>query len=138
MRKHVRTSCSILRLVCQNCVKQTSRFDAEDITNKVWLLTKPSVRNVKHVSSDIVTDNMAHVKQHSTQHLSNTAWAFARLGFLHDPLLKALSSASISRIRDFSEQGQASTVWAVSSLRFCHKPLIQSIASSARPSGFTA
>jgi len=68
-----------------------------------------------------------------TQELVNTAWAFAKLGVLHEPLLQATSSAALRRIGVFSPQDLVTTAWSLALLIYLDAPLINAISSRSRP-----
>jgi len=63
--------------------------------------------------------------------LACTAWAFAKLGIVHEPLMDALSASSLSNLSEFTPPRMASIAWACATLSVNHKPLIAAIASAA-------
>lgn len=67
-----------------------------------------------------------------SQNLSNTAWAWARLGIDDIPLLNAIAAAAIPRIRDFFKpQHLSTTAWAFSARVLKDQPLLDAISASA-------
>lgn len=69
----------------------------------------------------------------TTQDLSNTSWAWAKLRLLDNPLWQSIAAASIRTITYFQAQHLANTAWAVAQRKICNHPLRDSIASSALP-----
>jgi hypothetical protein len=57
-------------------------------------------------------------KLHTAEPLavSNTVWALAKLALRDEPLLSAISSASIPRLSQFGLQDLSTTAWALSAL----------------------
>jgi len=51
-----------------------------------------------------------------TQELINTAWAFAKLGLLHDPLLHATAAAALRRLSLLAPQDLVTTAWSLALL----------------------
>jgi hypothetical protein len=68
------------------------------------------------------------------QQLSNTAWAFSTLVFLHEPLIESLSSPALRLITQFDPQGLSNTSWSFALMLFHPpEPLRNSIAAQAIP-----
>uniref|UniRef100_A0A7S4RAM3 catechol O-methyltransferase n=1 Tax=Alexandrium monilatum TaxID=311494 RepID=A0A7S4RAM3_9DINO len=65
------------------------------------------------------------------QELSNTAWAYAQLSFLHLPLMDAIAAASIAKITQCLSQDHSNLAWAFATLHLPNAPLCDSIAAAA-------
>eukprot|EP00416_Gambierdiscus_australes_P028202 CAMPEP_0171082948 /NCGR_PEP_ID=MMETSP0766_2-20121228/17421_1 /TAXON_ID=439317 /ORGANISM="Gambierdiscus australes, Strain CAWD 149" /LENGTH=70 /DNA_ID=CAMNT_0011540355 /DNA_START=50 /DNA_END=259 /DNA_ORIENTATION=+ len=52
----------------------------------------------------IAAQSIAKIHNFSEQHLANTAWAFATLGYLHKPLMAAIASEALSRMTSLEPQ----------------------------------
>ena len=52
------------------------------------------------------------MRDFNSQHLGNTAWAFATVGHKEERLFTALAAAAERRMRDFNSQDLANTAWA--------------------------
>lgn len=68
------------------------------------------------------------------QELASIAWAVAKLGIRHVPLIAAIAASSIRRLRDFQPQHISNLAWACATLTIGHsRPLFASLAAQARP-----
>merc|ERR1739848_630144 len=68
----------------------------------------------------------------AAQDISNTAWAFAVLLNLHEPLIDAIATAAL-RNSDLTAPDLVRTAWSYAVLQVGFLPLIDSIAKSALP-----
>lgn len=62
------------------------------------------------------------------QGLSNSAWAFAKLGFSSPMLFEALAEAAVGKLDAFTPQGLSNTVWAYATVGHYHPFLMQQLA----------
>jgi hypothetical protein len=62
------------------------------------------------------------------QGLSNTAWAFAKLGFSSPVLFEALAEAAVGKLDAFTAQGLSNTAWAYATMGHYHPALVQQLA----------
>lgn len=69
--------------------------------------------------------------QAKPQELSNTAWAYAPLPFLHLPLCDAIAAASIAKIAECVSQDISNLAWAFATLHLPHAPLCDALAAPA-------
>jgi hypothetical protein len=60
--------------------------------------------------------------------LSNTAWAFAKLGFSSPVLFEALAEAAVGKLDAFTAQGLSNTAWAYATMGHYHPALVQQLA----------
>jgi len=65
------------------------------------------------------------------QDLSNTAWAFARIRLLVEPLFGAISSTATSTISDFAPQHLATTAWSFARLRVRNAPFVDVLSTQS-------
>eukprot|EP00933_Yihiella_yeosuensis_P022877 TRINITY_DN17917_c1_g1_i3.p1 TRINITY_DN17917_c1_g1~~TRINITY_DN17917_c1_g1_i3.p1 ORF type:complete len:596 (-),score=99.67 TRINITY_DN17917_c1_g1_i3:112-1899(-) len=56
------------------------------------------------------------ISDFTEQNLSNTCWAYAKLGFRHDPLIKAIADETQRKLPQFSAQGLVNTLWGFATL----------------------
>jgi hypothetical protein len=69
----------------------------------------------------------------NAQQLANSAWACAKMSYLHVPFLAAIEASSLSIISSFKAQELANTAWSLSRLVFAPAPLRNAISSAAIP-----
>lgn len=62
------------------------------------------------------------------QGLSNSAWAFAKLGFSSPMLFEALAEAAVGKLDAFTPQGLSNTAWAYATVGHYHPALMQQLA----------
>lgn len=74
---------------------------------------------------------IARIRECGPQDLANIAWAMAKLGLLHRPLIAAISAASIRMISAFGQQNLANMAWAFATLGVADAPLLASISAAA-------
>jgi hypothetical protein len=60
--------------------------------------------------------------------LSNTAWAFAKLGFSSAVLFEALAEAAVGKLDAFTAQGLSNTAWAYATMGHYHPALVEQLA----------
>ncbi|EFJ51245.1 hypothetical protein VOLCADRAFT_87862 [Volvox carteri f. nagariensis] len=65
------------------------------------------------------------------QGVSNTAWAFARLGFHSPQLFQALSAAALHKIEGFTAQGLSNLAWAMATAGHVQPRLFEALARHA-------
>mmetsp|Transcript_81887 Transcript_81887/g.144557 ORF Transcript_81887/g.144557 Transcript_81887/m.144557 type:complete len:390 (+) Transcript_81887:145-1314(+) len=87
--------------------------------------------------SDQVTKK---INEYGPQDLSNTAWAYAKLGIVHYTMLGSISADVIKKISQFTPQNLANTAWAWATLAVHDVPLLQAITieAVAKRAEFTA
>jgi hypothetical protein len=69
------------------------------------------------------------------QGLSNTAWAFAKLGFSSPVLFEALAEAALGKLDAFTAQGLSNTAWAYATMGHYHPALVQQLAEQVSAAG---
>lgn len=62
------------------------------------------------------------------QGLSNSAWAFAKLGFSSPILFEALAEAAAGKLEGFTPQGLSNTAWAYATVGHYHPGLMKQLA----------
>jgi hypothetical protein len=70
------------------------------------------------------------------QGLSNTAWAFAKLGFSSPMLFEALAEAAVGKLDAFTAQGLSNTAWAYATMGHYHPALVQQLAEQVSFAGY--
>lgn len=55
---------------------------------------------------------IANISLFHSQNLTNTAWAYATLGLVDEPLMDAIAAASINRINSFIPMELTNLAWA--------------------------
>jgi len=75
---------------------------------------------MKAISGEVI-NKISHCE---AQDLSNTSWAFARLGIVHYKMLASISEDAIKRISFFTAQNLTNTAWAFATLAIFDEPLL--------------
>eukprot|EP00746_Dinoflagellata_sp_MGD_P155001 gnl/MRDRNA2_/MRDRNA2_85161_c0_seq10.p1 gnl/MRDRNA2_/MRDRNA2_85161_c0~~gnl/MRDRNA2_/MRDRNA2_85161_c0_seq10.p1 ORF type:complete len:712 (+),score=148.76 gnl/MRDRNA2_/MRDRNA2_85161_c0_seq10:170-2137(+) len=75
---------------------------------------------------------MKKMKDMIFQDISNTLWAFAKLGFANTELFEAMSWEIIKKIGDFEPQNLAITAWAYATIGFVKENMMEAIAGESR------
>jgi len=66
----------------------------------------------------IASASIPTIRDFNTQNISNTAWAFATLGMLHEPFMASISAQALPPLSETEAQDLANTSWAFSVLDF--------------------
>ena len=61
---------------------------------------------------------MSCLSDYKPQEISNTAWALAKLGFKHDPLMNSLAEVALANMDDLNPHDLSGTVWAFATLSY--------------------
>merc|ERR1712084_60351 len=101
---------------------------AQNLTNIAWAYAPLGVRDVPLFDA-MSSPAMARMAVFDSQHLGNTAWAFATLQVgVSRPLLEAIATAALRCLTEFNMQELANTAWSFANLAFWHEPLFSAIA----------
>jgi hypothetical protein len=79
------------------------------------------------MSECITCRSIAEVPLLLPQGLSNSAWAFAKLGFSSPILFEALAEAALGKLEAFTPQGLSNTAWAYATVGHYHPGLMQQL-----------
>merc|ERR1711990_285486 len=71
------------------------------------------------------------IGQFNTQGIANTAWAFAKLSFIHEPFFNVIASASLAKTKQFDPQGLANIAWSMATIAMSDEPLLTAISVQA-------
>ena len=86
----------------------------------------------------LATEAEYRIEDFNAQDVSNTAWAFTRLGQKNEPLFAALATAAERRMKEFSAQAISNTVWAFAAASRSDEPLFVKLARLGCPvKGYT-
>lgn len=89
---------------------------ARDLSNLAWSFATLNVRGFDSVLLAIARESVAQIADFNEQNLSNTCWAFAKIGLRHDPLIKAIADETLRKLPQFSAQGLSNTLWGYATL----------------------
>lgn len=95
------------REVLAVCDRRLTEFNAINVTTAIHRIAKRADASVVHDEPTLLPLLEAYLvplrREHPAEPLSlaHTAWAFAKILFLDDPLRHAISAASIARLSQF-------------------------------------
>jgi len=79
----------------------------------------------------IAAESIKHIDSCNPQNLTNTVWAFSKLGYFHGPLFDAIASKAIPMLSEYKTGNLSNTAWAYAAIGYWHEPLLQAIAVEA-------
>jgi hypothetical protein len=123
------------------CIAHASEFDAVNVVTVMQRIVKfadadeAAPRAIEDFIAVLFPGDCPRIAEIDFRplHLSSIAWSLARCHYVDQPLLAAISSASIRRIAAFTLQTLASMAWAFSTLSVLDLPLCDAIAASSIP-----
>ena len=74
---------------------------------------------------------MRQIDAFSPQELANTAWGYAKIGFVHRRLFAAIAPVALRKIREFNSLEMANIMWAFVTLGLMARTLFDAIAVEA-------
>ncbi|CAK9047686.1 unnamed protein product [Durusdinium trenchii] len=103
--------------------RRMSEFEAQGLSNVIWGLAFAE-QDAACAMRLALLEFHQRIGECDPQALSNVAWSIAKsLAAGHEPLLLALSSASIARVKKFDPQGLANLSWSFATLQQ-HDPVL--------------
>lgn len=87
-----------------------------DLSNLAWAWAALELRGFDALLLAIAREAVIQIDDFNEQNLSNTCWAFAKLGLRHDPLIKAIAEETVKKLSQFSAQGLTNTLWGFATL----------------------
>ena len=113
------------------------QFDAQAVANTVHGLSAINVACGWTAGAaawaELASRAAAVTESGNSQSLTNTAYAFAKLGYAAPELLEAIAAAAVPRLNEFIPQGLANTAWAYATAGHAAPTLFDAIAATAPP-----
>jgi len=110
------TAGRVLRMVVAIAPQSLPRARARDLSNLAWAFATLGLKDHDSLMLAIAREAVVQIADFSEQNLSNTCWAYAKIGLRHDPLIKALADETLRKLPDFSAQGLTNTLWGFATL----------------------
>ena len=111
------------------------QFDAQAVANTVHGLSAINVACGWTAGAaawaELASRAAAVTESGNSQSLTNTAYAFAKLGYAAPELLEAIAAAAVPRLNEFIPQGLANTAWAFAKLQHDAPALFDTIGDAA-------
>mmetsp|Transcript_96071 Transcript_96071/g.309877 ORF Transcript_96071/g.309877 Transcript_96071/m.309877 type:complete len:102 (+) Transcript_96071:956-1261(+) len=92
--------------------KLISECSNQDLANIVWSYAALEYSAARPLLESISSASIARIEDFDQQHVSNTAWAIARLAWKDRPLFDALSGPAVPTISLFVAQGLSNMAWS--------------------------
>lgn len=89
----------------------------------------------KRLLQCIATALCERADQCNPQEVSNSVWAYAKLGFYHGGLMGTMAAEATRRIDEFSQQNLANLAWSFAKLAHLDQDLMQAVAGGTGPAG---
>lgn len=110
------TAGRILRMIGFIAPELLHMSRARDLSNLAWAFATLDMRGFDSVLLAIAREAVAQIADFTEQNLSNTCWAYAKIGLRHDPLIKAIADETVRKLPQFSAQGLSNTLWGFATL----------------------
>ena len=121
--------------VCERTVRMLSALNARSVANVAHAFAKSGLVGTgpwQHVWVALPEVILRLLRDFTPQHLSNTAWAFAKSRTLAPALFEAISAQAVRRgLGDFKEQELSNTAWAFATARHEAPALFETISAEA-------
>ena len=124
------TSDSVLALFAA----EGRRFSARNLATAAHRAAKFRRTDLRrdHRMTALAEAARSRIMEFDSQHLANTAWAFATARVEARDLFNAIADAARSRLAEFSSQELANTTWAFATARVEARDLFNAIADAAQ------
>ncbi|CAE6911284.1 RAP [Symbiodinium natans] len=110
------TAGRLLRIIASIAPPLLATSRARDLSNLAWGFATLDLRKFDSVMMAIAREAVVQISDFTEQNLSNTCWAFAKIGIRHDPLIKAIADETLRKLPQFSAQGLVNTLWGFATL----------------------
>lgn len=110
------TAGRLLRMVGAMAPEMLPRARARDLSNLAWAFATLELQGFDPLLLAIAREAVVQIGDFTEQNLSNTCWAYAKLGLRHDPLIKAIADETLRKLPQFSSQGLSNTLWGFATL----------------------
>ena len=121
--------------VCERTVRMLSALNARSVAIVAHAFAKSGLVGTgpwKHVWAALPEVILRLLRDFTPQHLSNTAWAFAKSRTLAPALFEAISAQAVRRgLGDYNEQHFYNTAWAFATARHEAPALFEAISAEA-------
>ncbi|PSC74935.1 RAP domain [Micractinium conductrix] len=131
-------------LLCSVCSEVTRRladpatapeFSRQHLANLVWAVASLEHDPGKKALFAFAEALVQRSDLCNAQEVSNSVWAFARLGFYHAPLMSTMAAEATRRIEEFSQQNLSNLAWAYSKLTHLEEGLLTAVADRVEAMG---
>eukprot|EP00971_Amphidinium_carterae_P024766 488429-Amphidinium_carterae.1 len=103
-------------MISQLAPRLLPKARARDLSNIAWAVATLELRGSDALMMAVAREAVVQIADFTEQNLSNTCWAFAKLGIRHDPLIKAIASESMRKLHSFSAQGLTNILWGFATM----------------------
>ncbi|OLQ02697.1 hypothetical protein AK812_SmicGene14417 [Symbiodinium microadriaticum] len=106
----------LLRIIASIAPPLLAAARPRDLSNLAWGFATLDLRKFDSVMMAIAREAVVQISEFTEQNLSNTCWAYAKIGIRHDPLIKAIADETLRKLPQFSAQGLVNTLWGFATL----------------------
>ena len=125
----------VLQPLLDTTLKMLRRSDARVIANTAHGLATVVDRTGLETGAALWTmvsnEAVGRLGEFNSQNLSNTAWAFARVGHASPALFDGVARAAVGRLGEFNAQGLSNTAWAFATVGHASPVLFDGVARAA-------
>ena len=123
---------ALLEALAEAALARLGEFKPQELCNLLWAFATLKRRHRALFEAASVAAARFCGAGFTAQGLSQTVWAFAKLGLAKHALLVAAAAAAKPRAAQYDPQSLATLAWAFANLEVEHAPLIGAVSAQAR------
>lgn len=110
------TAGRVLRMVASIAPEMIPLARARDLSNLAWAFATLELKGFDSLLLAIAREAVVQIGDFTEQNLSNTCWAYAKIGLRHDPLIKAIADETLKKLPQYTAQGLSNTIWGFATM----------------------
>ncbi|KAL0032386.1 hypothetical protein WJX79_008625 [Trebouxia sp. C0005] len=111
--------------------EEAIKFSRQHLANSLWALATLELLPSGRLLAAVAEAMKERASDCNPQEISNTVWAFAKLGFYSEGMMDRFASEAEGRIQEFSQQNLANMAWAFGKLTHDAPSLLDAIGLKA-------